>query len=91
MTYLKDIKLCINCQFYGNQHGQKDRCINPKVTVIDLVDGKEEYPYCYAQRKVTWEGKTCGEKGDFYVPSEDAVAQEMRRQEFEEAMRDAPF
>ena len=91
MTYLKDIKLCIDCTFFGTPQGQRDRCLNPKLTAINLVTGAEEYPYCFAQRQVTGEN-FCGQEAKFFVLNEDQlIEQEKRRQEFEEAMRDCPF
>lgn len=90
MAYLKDIKLCINCQFYGTPHGQRDRCINPELTEISLVTGAEDYPYCFSQRQ-SYRTGDCGSDGKFFVLNSDAQAErEKRRQEFEEAMRDAP-
>ena len=41
MTYLKDIKLCVECKFYGNRQGQRDRCIHPALTTTSLVTGQE--------------------------------------------------
>ncbi len=91
MTYLKDIKLCVDCVFFGTPQGQRDRCLNPAVTAINLVDGTEDYPYAFAQRRSYHEAH-CGSVGRFYVLNEDTqIAREKRRQEFEEAMRDAPF
>jgi hypothetical protein len=91
MTYLKDIKLCVDCAFYGNQHGQRDRCINPEVTEVSMVTGKEDYPYCFAQRQ-SYRLGDCGQSARFFVLNEDRqIEQEKRRQEFEEAMRDCPF
>lgn len=91
MTYLKDIKLCVDCTFFGTPQGQRDRCLNPKLTTVNLVDGGEEYPYCYAQRRGYHETH-CGSVGRYWVLDEDSAAeQERKRQEFEEAMRDAPF
>lgn len=90
MAYLKDIKLCINCQFYGTPHGQRDRCINPQTTIINPVDGKEVYPLCISERTGLSE-KSCGDKAKYFFLNIDAEAdREKRRQEFEEAMRDAP-
>ena len=91
MTYLKDIKLCVDCTFFGTPHNLRDRCINPKLTTVNLVDGTEDYPYCFAQRRSYYESH-CGAGGRFWVLNEDTqIAREKRRQEFEEAMRDAPF
>lgn len=87
MTYLKDIKVCVDCAFYGNPHGQRDRCIHPSVTMISLVTGKEDYPYAFAQRSSGLE-KNCGEQARFFSPNEEAI---QRRKEFEEACRDSPF
>lgn len=91
MTYLKDIKLCIDCTFFGTPHGQKDRCINPKFTGISMVTGQEDYPYCFAQRS-SFKTADCGPDARFFVLNEDRqIEQEKRRKEFEEAMRDCPF
>ncbi len=91
MTYLKDIKLCVDCYFYGNEHGQKDRCINPVTTQVSLVTGKEEFPYCFAQRQSFRDGD-CGPKAIYFVlHTENQISREKARQEFEEAMRDSPF
>jgi hypothetical protein len=91
MTYLKDIKLCVDCYFYGNEHGQKDRCINPRFTGISMVTGKEEFPYAFAQRS-SFRTADCGPDARFFVlHSENQIAREKARQEFEEAMRDSPF
>ena len=87
MTYLKDIKVCVDCTFYGTPHGQRDRCLHPTMTKIDLVTGKEEYPYCYAQRQIDHKDY-CGHQGRFFALNEEAA---LRRKEFEEACRDAPF
>ena len=90
MAYLKDIKLCIDCEFFGTPHGQRDRCLNPKLTVFNPVDGKEEYPLCYSER-TSWNERSCGNKAQYFILNyEAAIEQEKRRQEFEEAMRDAP-
>lgn len=90
MTYLKDIKLCVDCSFYGTPHNQRDRCINPKLTSIDLVTGKEEYPYCYSERR-TQLPNHCGEKAIFFHADVDAERTRMERlNELEEAMREAP-
>jgi len=91
MTYLKDIKLCIDCTFFGTSHGQKDRCINPKFTGISMVTGQEDYPYCFAQRS-SFRTADCGPDARFFVLNEEmSIEREKRRQEFEEAMRDCPF
>ena len=91
MAYLKDIKLCVDCEFYGTPHGHRDRCLNPKLTVINPVDGKEEYPLCYSER-TSWNPKSCGNDGQFYILNYDAqMEREQRRKEFEEASKDAPF
>lgn len=90
MTYLKDIKLCVDCSFYGTPHNQRDRCINPKLTSIDLVTGKEEYPYCYAERRTNLPDR-CGEKALYFVKDIDALRDRLQRNaELEEAMREAP-
>lgn len=95
MAYLKDIKLCVNCRFYGNniskEFSTKDRCVHPAVTVISLVDGNEEYPFAFLQRRSELPGH-CGANGVLFInDQENNAAQERRRQEFEEAMRDSPF
>ena len=91
MTYLKDIKLCVDCVFFGTPHGQRDRCLNPSVTSLDLVHGTEIYPLAFVQRTSHSE-KDCGDKGRHWVLNEDTqVTREKKRQEFEEAMRDCPF
>lgn len=91
MAYLKDVKLCVDCTFYGNPYGQRDRCVNPKTTIISLVTGEEDFPYCFAERQGESEHH-CGAQARFFNLNTDAAAErEMRRQEFEEAMRDAPF
>jgi hypothetical protein len=91
MTYLKDIKLCVECKFYGNHVGQRDRCVHPAVTSTSLVTGAEDYPYCFVQRQSGLEYH-CGAVGRYWVLHEESAAvREKKRQEFEEAMRDAPF
>ena len=91
MTYLKDIKLCVDCEFYGTPHGQRDRCLNPLLTTISLVTGTEDYPYCFAQRQ-SQVGGHCGKDGRYFILNYDAQAdREQRRKEFEEASKDAPF
>jgi hypothetical protein len=91
MTYLKDIKLCVDCAFYGNSHGQKDRCINPEVTEISRVTGKEDYPYCFAQRQ-SYRLNDCGESARFFVLNEEMSIDRARKQkELDEVMRDCPF
>jgi hypothetical protein len=91
MAYLKDIKLCIDCTFYGSFHGQRDRCINPKTTIINPVNGEEVFPLCISER-TSISDKGCGSKAQYFVLNTDAEAErEVRRQQFEEAMRDAPF
>ena len=90
MTYLKDIKLCRDCTFFGTPHGQRDRCIHPKLTTVDLVSGNAEFPYCYAERK-TQLPNHCGEQALLYVADTDALRDRLERsKEFEEAMREAP-
>ena len=91
MTYLKDIELCVECKFYGNRQGQRDRCIHPALTTTSLVTGQEDYPYAFSQRQSMLDAH-CGSVGRYWVLDEDSAAeQERKRQEFEEAMRDAPF
>lgn len=91
MTYLKDIKLCIDCTFFGTPQGHRDRCLNPKLTMINPVDGAEVYPLAFSERTGLTDA-SCGSKAQFFVLNEDkAIEQEKKRQEFEEAMRDAPF
>jgi hypothetical protein len=91
MTYLKDIKLCIDCAFYGNHSGQRDRCINPAATMINPVNGEETYPLCISQRTGI-SNKSCGSEAQFFILNKDALADRLqRRTEFEEACRDAPF
>jgi hypothetical protein len=90
MTYLKDIKVCVDCTFYGTPHGQRDRCIHPKLTSIDLVTGKEEYSYCYAQRQSSGVN-FCGNEGKLFVLNREAESDRLERlKELEEAMREAP-
>ena len=90
MTYLKDIKLCVDCSFYGTPHNQRDRCINPKLTSIDLVTGKEEYPYCYSERR-TQLPNHCGEKATLFDLNSEAERNRLERlKELEEVMREAP-
>jgi len=90
MTYLKDIKVCVDCTFYGTPHGQRDRCINPKLTSIDLVTGKEEYPYCYSERRTQLPDR-CGDKATLFVLNSEAERNRLERlKELEEAMREAP-
>jgi hypothetical protein len=90
MTYLKDIKLCRDCTFFGTPHGQRDRCIHPKLTTVDLVTGNADFPYCYAERK-TQLPNHCGEQALLYVADTDALRDRLQRNaEFEEAMREAP-
>ena len=91
MTYLKDIKLCIDCAFFGTPQGQRDRCLNPKLTMINPVDGAEVYPLAFSERTGLTDA-SCGSKARYFVLNEDQlIEQEKRRQEFEEAMRDCPF
>lgn len=90
MTYLKDIKLCVDCAFYGNHVGQRDKCVHPKLTTIDLVTGAEQYTYCYSERR-TQLPHHCGEQARFFVLNADAEQDRLQRlKELEEAMRDAP-
>ena len=90
MTYLKDIKLCVDCAFYGNSVGQRDKCIHPKLTTIDLVTGKEDHPYCYSERRTTLTDH-CGTVGQFFVLNADAERDRLQRlAELDEVMRDAP-
>ena len=91
MTYLKDIKLCVDCDFYGTPQGQRDRCLHPSVTIISLVTGQEDYPYCFAQRQSTLPTH-CGAEARYFILNQEALADRIqRRKEFEEASRDAPF
>ena len=90
MTYLKDIKLCRDCTFFGTPHGQRDRCIHPKLTTVDLVTGNADFPYCYAERR-TLLPNHCGEQALLYVADAEALRDRLERsKEFEEAMREAP-
>ena len=90
MAYLKDVKLCADCTFYGTPQGQRDRCLHPDVTYLDLVNGHEIYPYCHAERSVDMDGH-CGSKGVLFILNADQQADRLqRRAEFEEAMRDFP-
>jgi hypothetical protein len=90
MTYLKDIKLCVNCTFYGTPQGQRDRCINPSRTVIDPVKGGEIYPLCISER-TSISAQGCGNKAQYFVLDTDAEQDRLQRlAELDEVMRDAP-
>ena len=90
MTYLKDIKVCVDCTFYGTPVGQRDRCIHPKLTTVDLVTGNAEFPYCYAERRTQLPDR-CGEKATLFVLNSEAERDRLERlKELEEAMREAP-
>jgi hypothetical protein len=90
MTYLKDIKVCVDCTFYGTPHGQRDRCIHPKLTTVDLVTGNAEFPYCHAERR-TQLPNHCGDKASLFVLNREAESDRLERlKELEEAMREAP-
>lgn len=90
MAYLKDIKLCINCEFFGTPQGQRDRCLQPSRTMIHPVNGEELYPLAFTER-TGLSDDSCGSKAKYFILNYDAaVEREKRRQEFEEAMRDAP-
>ncbi len=90
MTYLKDIKVCVDCTFYGTPHGQRDRCIHPKLTTVDLVTGNAEFPYCHAERR-TQLPDHCGDKATLFVLNREAESDRLERlKELEEAMREAP-
>jgi len=90
MTYLKDIKLCVDCFFYGTPHGQRDRCVHPKLTTVDLVTGNAEFPYCYAERRTTLPNH-CGEKATLFFLNREAESDRLGRlKELEEVMREAP-
>lgn len=86
MTYLKDIKLCIDCEFFGTPHGQRDRCLHPSRTMIHPVNGEELYPLAFSERTGISE-HNCGDKAKYFILNYDAA---QRRKEFEEASRDAP-
>jgi hypothetical protein len=90
MTYLKDIKVCVDCTFFGTPHGQRDRCIHPKLTTVDLVTGNAEFPYCHAERR-TQLPDHCGDKATLFVLNREAESDRLERlKELEEAMREAP-
>ena len=90
MTYLKDIKVCVDCTFFGTPHGQRDRCIHPKLTTVDLVTGNAEFPYCHAERR-TQLPNHCGDKATLFVLNSKAESDRLERlKELEEAMREAP-
>jgi hypothetical protein len=90
MTYLKDIKVCVDCTFYGTPHGQRDRCIHPKLTTVDLVTGNAEFPYCYAERRTQLPDR-CGDKATLFVLNSEAERSRLERlKELEEVMREAP-
>ena len=90
MTYLKDIKVCVDCTFFGTPHGQRDRCIHPKLTTVDLVTGNAEFPYCHAERR-TQLPNHCGDKATLFVLNSEAESDRLERlKELEEAMREAP-
>ena len=90
MTYLKDIKLCVNCRFYGTPRGERDRCLNPIRTTINPVHGDETYPLCISERTGLGQ-QSCGDKAKYFMLDEDAHKDRLQRlAEFEEAMRDAP-
>ena len=91
MTYLKDIKLCVDCIFYGTPQGQRDRCLNPKLTMINPVNGEEVYPLAFSERTGLTDA-SCGSKAIYFVLNADnQIAKEKARLEFAEAMRDSPF
>ena len=90
MTYLKDIKVCVDCTFFGTPHGQRDRCIHPKLTTVDLVTGNAEFPYCHAERR-TQLPNHCGDKATLFVLNREAESDRLERlKELEEVMREAP-
>jgi hypothetical protein len=90
MTYLKDIKVCVDCVFYGTPVGQRDRCIHPKLTFVDLVTGNAEFPYCHAERRTQLPDR-CGEKATLFFLNKEAEADRLGRlKELEEVMREAP-
>lgn len=90
MTYLKDIKLCVDCFFYGTPHNQRDRCLHPKLTTVNLVTGNAEFPYCYAERSTQLPNR-CGDKATLFVLNNEAEMERLERlKELEEAMREAP-
>jgi hypothetical protein len=90
MTYLKDIKVCVDCTFFGTPHGQRDRCIHPKLTTVDLVTGNAEFPYCYAERRTQLPDR-CGDKATLFVLNSEAERSRLERlKELEEVMREAP-
>lgn len=90
MTYLKDIKLCVDCFFYGTPHNQRDRCLHPKLTTVNLVTGNAEFPYCYAERRTQLPDR-CGDKATLFVLNSEAERSRLERlKELEEVMREAP-
>jgi len=86
MAYLKDIKVCVNCAFYGTPHGHNSKCLHPSSTEFNLETGAEAYFYCLAVRQSDLP-QLCGRDARYYVPNDE---QAQRDKEFEEAMRDFP-
>jgi hypothetical protein len=91
MAYLKDIKLCIDCAFFGTPQGQRDRCLNPKLTMINPVHGEEVYPLAFSER-TGLSSNSCGSKAQHFALNEDAAADRAKKaKELDEVMRDCPF
>jgi hypothetical protein len=56
-----------------------------------MVTGKEDYPYCFAQRQ-SYRLGDCGQSARFFVLNEEMSIDRARKQkELDEVMRDCPF
>ena len=85
MTYLKDLKLCVHCQFFDSP----DKCLHFKSAYIEPVHGSKKFMYAITMRG---DSELCGSDAVFFVNAVDAHAERIKRsQEMEEAMRDSPF
>lgn len=84
MTYIKDIKVCIDCFHFS----KPDKCTHPESSHINPVNGDRKYFYAITMRS----SDMCGTEAKLFELSEVKQAEnDIRRREFEEACRDAPF
>jgi hypothetical protein len=85
MTYLKDLKLCVDCQFFDTP----DKCLHKLSAYIEPVHGSTRFMYAMTMRG---DPDLCGREATHFIHASDAHAERVKRAaEMEEAMRDSPI
>ena len=85
MTHFKDLKLCIDCQFFDTP----DKCLHSLSSYIEPVHGTKRFMYAMTMRG---DADLCGKEATYFINAQEAHAERVKRAaEMEEAMRDSPI